>query len=96
MKVLGINAVFHDPAAALIVAGVFAYGYLPVAALPQADFPVVSVNASLPGADPTTMSMSVANPTKWLARKFVGVTRHGVRRDRLRCVPAGRAVSFHV
>ncbi|HEV7718241.1 MAG TPA: efflux RND transporter permease subunit [Arsenicitalea sp.] len=48
--------------AALIVAGIFAYGYLPVAALPNADFPVINVNASLPGADPTTMSMSVATP----------------------------------
>jgi HAE1 family hydrophobic/amphiphilic exporter-1 len=48
--------------AALIVAGIFAYGYLPVAALPSADYPVINVNASLPGADPTTMSTSVATP----------------------------------
>ena len=47
---------------ALIVGGLFAYGLLPVAALPRADFPVINVNASLPGASPDTMANSVATP----------------------------------
>ncbi|MBB6250063.1 efflux RND transporter permease subunit [Nitrospirillum iridis] len=46
--------------AALIFGGVLAYRYLPVAALPRVDFPVISVNASLPGASPDTMASSVA------------------------------------
>ncbi|PWK63738.1 efflux RND transporter permease subunit [Aminobacter sp. AP02] len=47
---------------ALVVAGLFAYTKLPVAALPEADFPVVNVSASLPGASPDTMATSVATP----------------------------------
>ncbi|TWB79650.1 HAE1 family hydrophobic/amphiphilic exporter-1 [Nitrospirillum amazonense] len=46
--------------AALILSGVLAYKYLPVAALPRVDFPVISVSASLPGASPDTMASSVA------------------------------------
>ncbi|MDE1147593.1 MAG: efflux RND transporter permease subunit [Azospirillaceae bacterium] len=46
--------------AALIFGGILAYRYLPVAALPRVDFPVISVNASLPGASPDTMASSVA------------------------------------
>jgi HAE1 family hydrophobic/amphiphilic exporter-1 len=47
---------------ALILGGVFAYKFLPVAALPQAEFPVINVSASLPGASPQTMATSVATP----------------------------------
>lgn len=47
---------------ALTLAGLFAYGRLPVAALPQVDFPTVSVSAQLPGASPDTMANSVATP----------------------------------
>ena len=47
---------------ALIVSGLFAYRFLPVAALPQAEFPVVNVSASLPGASPDAMATSVATP----------------------------------
>jgi HAE1 family hydrophobic/amphiphilic exporter-1 len=49
-------------AIALTAAGLFAYTYLPVAALPNVDFPVITVSASLPGASPDTMSKSVATP----------------------------------
>ena len=48
--------------AALIAGGLFAFGRLPVAALPRTDFPVISVSASLPGASPDTMAKSVATP----------------------------------
>jgi multidrug efflux pump len=44
------------------LAGVAAYAFLPVAPLPQVDFPVVSVQANLPGASPETMATSVATP----------------------------------
>jgi len=47
---------------ALIVGGLFAFGLLPVAALPRTDFPVINVSASLPGASPDTMAKSVATP----------------------------------
>jgi HAE1 family hydrophobic/amphiphilic exporter-1 len=47
---------------ALVVAGMFAYLFLPVAALPRTEFPVVNVSASLAGASPDTMANSVATP----------------------------------
>ncbi len=47
---------------ALIVGGLFAFGLLPVAALPRTDFPTINVSASLPGASPDTMAKSVATP----------------------------------
>ena len=46
----------------IAIAGIAAYIFLPVAPLPQVDFPVVSVQASLPGASPDTMASSVATP----------------------------------
>ena len=48
--------------AALVVSGMFAYMFLPVAALPRTEFPVVNVSASLPGASPDTMANAVATP----------------------------------
>ena len=47
---------------ALILGGVFAYKFLPVAALPEAEFPVINVSAQLNGASPETMATSVAIP----------------------------------
>ncbi|RRI06901.1 efflux RND transporter permease subunit [Mesorhizobium tamadayense] len=47
---------------ALVLGGMFAYKFLPVAALPNAEFPVVNVSAQLPGASPETMATSVATP----------------------------------
>ncbi len=47
---------------AMTLGGMFAYGQLPVAALPQVDFPTVSVSADLAGASPDTMANSVATP----------------------------------
>ncbi len=44
------------------LAGVFAYGQLPVSPLPQVDFPTISVRAQLPGASPETIATSVASP----------------------------------
>lgn len=47
--------------------GLFAYRLLPVSDLPNVDFPVIQVSASLPGASPETMATSVATP---LEREF--------------------------
>jgi HAE1 family hydrophobic/amphiphilic exporter-1 len=47
---------------ALAASGLFAYKFLAVAALPQVDFPIVTVSAKLPGASPDTMANAVATP----------------------------------
>ncbi len=47
---------------AVLVAGIAAYRLLPVAALPQADYPTISVSAQLAGASPDTMASAVATP----------------------------------
>jgi multidrug efflux pump len=46
----------------IALAGFFAYLKLPVAPLPQIDFPTISVFASMPGASPEVMATSVATP----------------------------------
>jgi len=48
--------------AALVIFGLFGYSNLPVSELPPVDFPTISVSASLPGADPSTMASAVATP----------------------------------
>ncbi|HMF66334.1 MAG TPA: efflux RND transporter permease subunit, partial [Phyllobacterium sp.] len=47
---------------ALAASGLFAYNFIPVAALPQVDFPIITVSAQLPGAAPDTMASAVATP----------------------------------
>ncbi|PRH86321.1 acriflavine resistance protein B [Labrys okinawensis] len=46
----------------ILFVGIIAYPQLPVAPLPEVDFPTIQVSASLPGADPATMASSVAQP----------------------------------
>lgn len=46
----------------LALAGIFAFDLLPVAPLPQVDFPTITVQAQLPGASPEVMATSVATP----------------------------------
>ncbi len=58
---------------AVILAGAVAYTLLPVASLPQVEFPVISVGASLPGADPETMASSVATPLERQFAKIAGI-----------------------
>ena len=55
---------------ALVIFGVIAFRLLPVSNLPNIDFPTISVNASLPGANPETMAASVATP---LERQFSAI-----------------------
>ncbi|MGF6273131.1 multidrug efflux pump [Massilia sp. UYP11] len=57
----------------LALAGIAAYFVLPVAPLPQVDYPTVSVSASLPGASPETMASSVATPLERRLGVIAGV-----------------------
>ncbi|HTQ76679.1 MAG TPA: multidrug efflux RND transporter permease subunit [Burkholderiales bacterium] len=60
--------------AAIVLAGAFAFRSLPVAPLPQVDFPTIVVNASLPGASPDTMAATVATPLERALGRIAGVT----------------------
>ncbi len=60
---------------ALLLAGVLAYTQLPVAPLPQFEYPVVSVSANLPGASPETMASSVATPLERQFGRIAGVNQ---------------------
>ncbi len=60
-------------AVAVVLLGMTAYGLLPVAPLPQVDFPTIQVYASLPGASPETMAASVATPLERALGSVAGV-----------------------
>jgi len=60
-------------AVGLTLAGAVAFTRLPVSPLPQVDYPVISVNASLPGADPETMAATVATPLERQLGRIAGV-----------------------
>lgn len=59
---------------ALVAGGVLAYIFLPVAPLPQVDFPMISVSARLPGASPETMASSVATPLEQSLGTIAGLS----------------------
>ena len=59
--------------AAIALAGAVAFRVLPVSALPQIDFPTISVGASLPGASPEIMASSVATPLERQFGRIAGV-----------------------
>ncbi|MFG1374939.1 multidrug efflux RND transporter permease subunit [Xanthobacter oligotrophicus] len=61
--------------AALVLVGAVAYLMLPVAPLPQVDFPTIQVSASLPGASPETMASSVSTPLERQFSQISGVTQ---------------------
>src|SRR5467141_1660336 len=60
-------------AAALLLSGILAFNFLPVASLPKVDFPVIQVGASLPGADPQTMASAVATPLERQFGRIAGI-----------------------
>src|SRR5277367_3685215 len=60
---------------ALLMAGSAAYSVLPVASLPDVDFPVISSQAALPGASPETMASSVAAPLERQFGRIAGVNQ---------------------
>ena len=59
---------------AIALAGAVAFKELPVSALPQVDFPTISVAAGLPGASPEIMASSVATPLERQFGRIAGVT----------------------
>jgi len=62
-------------AAALLMSGILAFNFLPVASLPRVDFPVIGVGAGLPGADPQTMASAVATPLERQFGRISGVNQ---------------------
>src|SRR6266853_2061943 len=60
--------------AGVTLAGAAAFGLLPVAPLPQVDFPTISVQAQLPGASPEVMAATVATPLERALGRIAGVT----------------------
>ena len=60
---------------AIFLSGAVAFRFLPVAPLPQVDFPTISVGASLPGASPETMASAVATPLERQFGRIAGVTQ---------------------
>ncbi|MSP76232.1 MAG: efflux RND transporter permease subunit [Rhodospirillaceae bacterium] len=60
--------------ASFIIAGLFAYKQLPVAAIPRVEFPTIQVTAQLPGASPETMAASVASILERQFSTIAGVT----------------------
>ena len=78
----GLSAPFiHRPIAttlimvAVLLVGLVAFPSLPVAPLPQVDFPTITVSASLPGASPETMASSVAQPLERQIAQIPGVSQ---------------------
>ena len=79
---MGISTPFiqRPIATSLLMAGIFlvgvvAYPMLPVAPLPQVDFPTIQVTTQLPGADPVTMASSVTAPLERQFAQIPGVTQ---------------------
>jgi multidrug efflux pump len=60
---------------ALLLSGALAFGYLPISPLPQVDFPVIQVSASLPGASPETMASAVATPLERQFGRIAGINQ---------------------
>jgi hydrophobe/amphiphile efflux-1 (HAE1) family protein len=60
---------------ALLLGGLVAYPLLPIAALPNVNFPTLQVTAQLPGADPNTMASSVATPLETQFGEIPGLTQ---------------------
>ncbi|MDE5832438.1 MAG: efflux RND transporter permease subunit, partial [Desulfovibrio sp.] len=58
---------------AIALAGIVSFRLLPVAPLPQMDFPVVVVRAGMPGASPETMAATVATPLERALGRIAGV-----------------------
>ncbi len=79
---MNISAPFiHRPIATsllmvgLLLCGLVTYRLLPVAALPNVDYPTIQISAQLPGADPQTMASSVATPLEQQLSQIPGLTQ---------------------
>src|SRR5579872_2590211 len=62
-------------AVGMAIAGLLAFHLLPVAPLPQIDFPTITVQAQLPGASPMIMATSVASPLEHQIGRIAGITQ---------------------
>src|SRR5580698_1985524 len=60
--------------AALALAGSLAFFFLPVAPVPQVEFPTINANANLPGAAPEVMASAVATPLERMFGRIAGIT----------------------
>jgi hydrophobe/amphiphile efflux-1 (HAE1) family protein len=79
---VNISAPFiHKPIATsllmvgLLLCGLAAYRLMPVAALPNVDYPTIQISAQLPGADPQTMASSVATPLEQQLSQIPGLAQ---------------------
>ncbi len=79
---MNISALFiHRPigtsllAVSVLLLGMAAWPFLPVAPLPQVDFPTIQVSANLPGASPDTMAATVATPLERQFSLIAGLTQ---------------------
>ena len=59
----------------LFLVGGVAYQFLPVAAVPNVDFPMIRVSATRPGADPSVMAATVAAPLERRLGEIAGIER---------------------
>jgi multidrug efflux pump len=59
---------------AIALAGIVAFSVLPVAALPEIDYPTIAISANLPGASPEIMASSVATPLERQFGRIAGIT----------------------
>src|SRR5271170_3574027 len=59
----------------LFLVGLVVFPLLPVAPLPQVDFPTIQVSANLPGASPETMASSVAAPLEYQFAEISGLSQ---------------------
>src|SRR5215471_12850165 len=62
-------------AAAILLVGIAAWPLLPVASLPQVDFPTIQVSTSLPGASAETIAATVAAPLEQQFQQIPGLTQ---------------------
>jgi len=61
--------------AAILLSGALAYPVLPLAPLPQVEYPTITVFSNLPGASPETMASSVATPLERMFGRIAGITQ---------------------
>jgi hydrophobe/amphiphile efflux-1 (HAE1) family protein len=59
----------------LLLCGLAAYRLMPVASLPNVDYPTIQISAQLPGADPQTMASSVATPLEQQLSQIPGIAQ---------------------
>src|SRR6202166_2201807 len=59
----------------LFLLGALAFPFLPLATVPEVEYPTITVNANLPGASPETMASAVATPLERMFGRIAGITQ---------------------